>query len=95
MKYLKHIVILMGLLIFFGTATILYIVFDRLYSKQNVIFPSKQELNQLKLNKNSEIINTNISDDKLILTIKLNEKYQIIVFDLKTGKKLYFFDINK
>ena len=41
---------------------------------------------------NSEIINANISDDKLILIIKLNEEYQIIVYDLKNGKQLYFFE---
>ena len=36
MKYLKFIVILMGLLIFFGTSAILYIVFDKLFSKEKL-----------------------------------------------------------
>ena len=94
MKHLKFIVILMGLLIFFGTSAILYIVFDRLFSKEKLIFPQKDELKQLQISENSEIINTNISDDKLILTIKLNKNYQIIIYDLKSGKQLYFFETN-
>ncbi len=86
----------MGLMIFFGTATIIYIVFERLNSNEkNLLF--KENIMQdfeLEIAPNSEIINTNISDDKLILTTKLlNSFYRIIVFDLKTGKKLYFFDI--
>ena len=94
MKHLKFIVILMGLLIFFGTSAILYIVFDKLFSKEKFIFPQKNELKRLQISKNSEIINTNISGDKLILTIKLNQNYQIIIYDLKSGKQLYFFETN-
>jgi len=94
MKHLKFIVILMGLLIFFGTSAILYIVFDKLFSKEKFIFPQKDELKQLQISENSEIINTNISGDKLILTIKLNQNYQIIIYDLKSGKQLYFFETN-
>ena len=94
MKYLKSIVILMGVLIFFATSSIIYIVFDRLFSKQTLIFPKKDELKKLQLSENSEIINANISDDKLILTIKLNQNYQIIIYDLKSGKQLYYFETN-
>ena len=94
MKYLKFIVILMGLLIFFGTSAILYIVFDKLFSKEKFIFPQKDELKRLQISENSEIINTNISGDKLILTIKLNQGYQIIIYDLKSGEQLYFFETN-
>lgn len=86
----------MGLMIFFGTATIIYIVFERLNSNEkNLLFKeNKMQDFELEIAPNSEIINTNISDDKLILTTKLlNSFYRIIVFDLKTGKKLYFFDI--
>ena len=92
MKYLKFTVILMGLLIFFGTSAVLYIVFDRLFSKQTFVFPQKDELRKLQINENSEIVNANISDDKLILTIKLNEYYQLIIYDLKTGKQLHMFE---
>ena len=84
----------MSLLIFFGTATVIYIIYDRVFSKQTLIFPEKRELNELKISKNSEIVNANISDDKLILTIKLNQEYQIIIYDLNTGKQLYFFETN-
>ncbi len=95
MKYLKFIVILMGTLIFMGTAAIVYIVFDRLsFSKENIIFPKKIDLNKLELNNDSKIINANISDDKLILTIKFNEQYKIIIYNLKDGKELYSFEIN-
>ena len=94
MKYLKFIVILMGLLIFFGTAGVIYIIYDRVFSKQTLVFPEKKVLNELKITENSEIVNANISDDKLILIIKLNEEYQIIVYDLKNGKQLYFFETN-
>jgi hypothetical protein len=94
MKYLKFIVILMALLIFFSTSAIIYIVFDRLFSKQTMVFPEKDELKKLRISKNSEIVNANISDDKLILTIKLNQSYQIIIYDLKSGEQLYFFETN-
>ena len=94
MKYLKFIVILMGLLIFFSTSVIIYIVFDRLFSKQTMIFPEKAVLKKLRISENSEIVNANISDDKLILTIKLNQSYQIIIYDLKSGEQLYFFETN-
>ena len=82
----------MGLLIFIGTTAVIYIIYDRVFSKQTFVFPEKGELNQLKIRENSEIVNANISDDKLILTIKLNKEYQIIVYDLKNGKQLYFFE---
>ena len=94
MKYLKFIVIPMSLLIFFSTSAIIYIVFDRLFSKQTMIFPEKDVLKKLRISENSEIVNVNISDDKLILTIKLNQGYQIIIYDLKTGEQLYFFETN-
>ena len=94
MKYLKFIVIPMSLLIFFSTLAIIYIVFDRLFSKQTLIFPEKDVLKKLRISENSEIVNANISDDKLILTIKLNQGYQIIIYDLKTGEQLYFFETN-
>lgn len=94
MKYLKFIVIPMSLLIFFSTLAIIYIVFDRLFSKQTMIFPEKDVLKKLRISENSEIVNANISDDKLILTIKLNQGYQIIIYDLKTGEQLYFFETN-
>ena len=94
MKYLKFIVIPMSLLIFFSTLAIIYIVFDRLFSKQTLIFPEKDVLKKLRISENSEIVNANISDDKLILTIKLNQNYQIIIYDLKSGKQLYFFETN-
>ena len=84
----------MGVLIFFATSSIIYIVIDRLFSKQTLIFPKKDDLKKLQLSENSEIINANISDDKLILTIKLNQNYQIIIYDLKSGKQLYFFETN-
>ena len=100
MKYLKFTVIIMGLLIFFGTSAVLYIVFDRLFSKQTFVFPQKDELSKLQINENSQIVNANISDDKLILVIKLNEKsylkgkYQIIIYDLKNGEQIYSFETN-
>ena len=94
MKYLKFIVIPMSLLIFFSTLAIIYIVFDRLFSKQTLIFPEKDVLKKLRISENSEIVNANISDDKLILTIKLNQGYQIIIYDLKSGEQLYFFETN-
>ena len=84
MKYLKFIVIPMSLLIFFSTLAIIYIVFDRLFSKQTMIFPEKDVLKKLRISENSEIVNANISDDKLILTIKLNQGYQIIIYILKS-----------
>ena len=94
MKYLKFIVILMGLLIFFGTSVVIYIVLDKLFSKQTLVFPQKDELKKLQIGENSEIVNANISDDKLILVIKLNKNYQIIIYDLSSGKQLYFFETN-
>ena len=84
----------MGLLIFFGTSALIYIVLDKLFSKQTLVFPQKDELKKLQIDENSEIVNANISDDKLILVIKLNEGYKIIIYDLSNGKQLYFFETN-
>ena len=84
----------MGLLIFFGTAAVIYIVFDRLFSKQTLILPDKEKLKRIQIEENSEIVNVNISDDKLILTIKLNQKYQIIIYDLKSGEQIHLFEAN-
>ncbi len=93
MKYLKIVIIIMGLMIFFGTATIIYIVFERLYSNEKNFIFNDTTIKNLEIDKNSEIINSNISDDKLILTTRLNDNYRIIIFDLKSGKQLYFFEI--
>ena len=88
MKYLKIVIIIMGLMIFFGTATIIYIVFERLYSNEKNFIFNDTTIKNLEIDKNSEIINSNISDDKLILTTRLNDNYRIIIFDLKSGKQL-------
>ena len=88
MKYLKFITIFMGILVFLGTAAIIYIVIHRLHSKQNFTFEKKFDLDHLQISKESKIVNANISGDKLVLIIKLDEKYQIIIYDLKNGKKL-------
>ena len=93
MKYLKIVIIIMGLMIFFVTATIIYIVFERLYSNEKNFIFNDTTIKNLEIDKNSEIINSNISDDKLILTTRLNDNYRIIIFDLKSGKQLYFFEI--
>ena len=97
MKYLKSIVIIMGLLIFFGTAAVIYIVFDRLFSKKTYIFPENEirnELKKLQITPNSKVMNANISDDKLILTIKLGQNYRIIIYDLKSGEQIHLFEAN-
>ena len=97
MKYLKSIVIIMGLLIFFGTAAVIYIVFDRLFSKKTYIFPENEirnELKKLQIRPNSKVMNANISDDKLILTIKLDQNYRIIIYDLKSGEQIHLFEAN-
>ena len=69
-------------------------MFASLFSEQTMIFAEKDVLKKLRISENSEIVNANISDDKLILTIKLNQSYQIIIYDLKSGEQLYFFETN-
>lgn len=78
----------MGILIFFGTATIIYIVADKLTSKE--ILNSNKEFNSINLDlyKYDEIINVNISEEKLVLTIRQNSKYKILIYDLKNNKIL-------
>ena len=39
-------------------------------------------------------MNANISDDKLILTIKLDKNYRIIIYDLKSGEQIHLFEAN-
>ena len=93
MKFLKFIVILMGILIFLGTASIIYIVFDKLNSKQILTDYKNHNINNLDLNEGSEIISSNILDDKLILVIKLDKAYKIIVYDLKKNRKINVINI--
>ena len=88
MKFLKFIVILMGILIFLGTTAIIYIVFDKLSSKQIFSDDKNHNINNLDLNEGSEIISSNILDDKLILVIKLDKAYKIVIYDLKKNKKI-------
>ena len=45
-----------------------YIIYDRVFSKQTLVFPEKKVLNELKITENSEIVNANISDDKFTKT---------------------------
>ena len=93
MKFLKFIVILMGILIFLGTTAIIYIVFDKLSSKQIFSDDKNHNINNLDLNEGSEIISSNILDDKLILVIKLDKAYKIVIYDLKTNRKINVINI--
>ena len=93
MKFLKFIVILMGILIFLGTTAIIYIVFDKLRSKQIFSDDKNHNINNLDLNEGSEIISSNILDDKLILVIKLDKAYKIVIYDLKKNKKINVINI--
>lgn len=94
MKYLKFIVISFSILIFLGTAIIIYILFERFNSKKIFNYEQNYKLNDLNLDDVSKIINANISNEKLILTIKSNNKYSIIIYDLNTNKKIKVIEIN-
>ena len=94
MKYLKFIVISIGILIFLGTAVIIYIVYERFNSKKIFNYDNSYKLNNLNLDSLSEVINANISNEKLILTIKSNSKYSIIIYDLNTNKRINVIEIN-
>ena len=87
MKFLKFIVILMGILIFLGTTAIIYIVFDKLSSKQIFSDDKNHNINNLDLNEGSEIISSNILDDKL------DKAYKIVIYDLKKNKKINVINI--
>lgn len=94
MKYLKFIVISFSILIFLGTVIIIYILFERFNSKKIFNYEQNYKLNDLNLDDVSKIINANISNEKLILTIKSNNKYSIIIYDLNTNKKIKVIEIN-
>ena len=94
MKFLKFIVAFMGILIFLGTTTIIYIVFDKFNFKQIFNDEQNNNINNLDLNEGSEIINSNILDDKLVLLIKLDKAYKIIIYDLKKNRKTNVININ-
>tara|TARA_B000000460_G_C21178907_1_gene248776 strand:- start:153 stop:437 length:285 start_codon:yes stop_codon:yes gene_type:complete len=93
MKFLKFIVILMGILIFLGVTGIIYVVSDKLSSKDVFNDDKNLNINNIYLNEGSKIINSNILDDKLILTIKLDNTYKIIIYDLKRNKKIKVINI--
>ena len=93
MKFLKFIVILMGILIFLGVTGIIYVVSDKLSSKDVFNDDKNLNINNIYLNDGSKIINSNILDDKLILTIKLDNTYKIIIYDLKRNKKIKVINI--
>jgi len=87
MKFLKYIVFLMGILIFLGTTVIIYIVLNKLNNKETYNNSWNSKIN-LDLNEGYNIINSNISDDKLILTINNKTHYKIIIYDLKKNSKI-------
>ena len=93
MKFLKFIVILMGILIFLGVTGIIYVVSEKLSSKDVFNDDKNLNINNIYLNEGSIIINSNILDDKLILTIKLDNTYKIIIYDLKRNKKIKVINI--
>ena len=93
MKFLKFIVILMGILIFLGVTGIIYVVSEKLSSKDVFNDDKNLNINNIYLNEGSKIINSNILDDKLILTIKLDNAYKIIIYDLKRNKKIKVINI--
>ena len=92
-SFLKFIVILMGILIFLGVTGIIYVVSDKLSSKDVFNDDKNLNINNIYLNEGSKIINSNILDDKLILTIKLDNTYKIIIYDLKRNKKIKVINI--
>ena len=77
----------MGILIFLGTAVIIYIVLNKLNNKETYNNSWNSKIN-LDLNEGYRIINSNISDDKLILTINNKTHYKIIIYDLKKNSKI-------
>ena len=94
MKFLKFIVIFMGILIFSGTAAVIYIVFDKFNSKQ-IFSNEKNFIRNIDIDDNVEIINANISDEKIIITTTLNQDYQLIIYDLKSNKIINIINIRK
>ena len=76
----------MGILIFLGTAVIIYIVLNKLNNKETYNNSWNSKIN-LDLNEGYNIINSNISDDKLILTINNKTHYKIIIYDLNKDNK--------
>ena len=87
MKFLKYIVCLMGILIFLGTAVIIYIILNKLNNRETYNNSWNSKIN-LDLNEGYNIINSNISDDQLILTINNKTHYKIIIYDLKKNSKI-------
>ena len=83
----------MGILIFLGVTGIIYVVSDKLSSKDVFNDDKNLNINNIYLNEGSKIINSNILDDKLILTIKLDNTYKIIIYDLKRNKKIKVINI--
>ena len=77
----------MGILIFLGTAVIIYIILNKLNNRETYNNSWNSKIN-LDLNEGYNIINNNISDDKLILTINNKTHYKIIIYDLKKNSKI-------
>ena len=85
MKFLKYIVVFMGILIFLSTVFLVYILFNKLNSDK--VFNSKQDTTTYIDVDVQNIKDVELSDDKVLLDlITISGKREIIIFDLKKDR---------
>ena len=87
MRGLKFLVIFMGVLIVFGTSLLLYLVILKNKNIKNVNLQNKYPLEiSINIPRNSKILDITSSQNHIILELKENNKYKIIIIDISSGK---------
>ena len=87
MRGLKFLVIFMGVLIFIGTSLLLYLIVLKNKNIETSNFQNKYPLEiSINIPKNSKILDITSSQNHIILELKENNKYKIIIIDISSGK---------
>ena len=87
MRGLKFLVIFMGVLIFIGTSLLLYLIVLKNKNIETGNFQNKYPLEiSINIPINSKILDITSSQNHIILELKENNKYKIIIIDISSGK---------
>ena len=87
MRGLKFLVIFMGILIVIGTSLLLYLIVLKNKNIKTGNFQNKYPLEiSINIPRNSIILDITSNQNHIILELKENNKYKIIIIDISSGK---------
>ncbi len=95
LKYLKFLVIFMGVLIVLGVIILIIGIYDKIKVSNQT--NSKKQENNIIVSKPSdmELISYNILDKYIVINYENNSQVKIIILDLSIGNKIKEIDVLK